>query len=266
MPYFGESLQWATIQVWQVKISTLLHPKMLMNSRCTNSIELYDCTSSIWVNTLLHNFSFWSLCMLQFICAHIVRICTFPCSIPHHIPVADLGGVWWVRSNPLFCLKFTPKTQEMAFLTFQISKFSGGACPQTSPACRAIGAHKFEPPSQNPGSTPAYLSITRRRNQTKFRRGFSNGGAAVDRVGCWFVYLKNTTLAVEVFCKQRILLERKSKIGVGVGILQLGSAWFHWIMYLTGVLSRHVGWSVGRCIDGRIDRVSTDSLNWVSVE
>ena len=54
-------------------------------------------------------------------------------------------GVRWVRSNPLFCLKFTLKAQEMASPTFQIVKFSQGSMPPDPPACHIFCIHEFEP-------------------------------------------------------------------------------------------------------------------------
>ena len=55
----------------------------------------------------------------------------------------------------------------------------------------------------------ANLSITRSKNQTKFRRGFWYGGPIPEKSGCCAVYLKNTRLAVQGFCKQRNLKKIK---------------------------------------------------------
>ena len=52
-------------------------------------------------------------------------------SLLFHMMVPYCGGSRGVRFNPIFGRKFTLKAREMASPTFQILKFSRGACPWT---------------------------------------------------------------------------------------------------------------------------------------
>ena len=76
--------------------------------------------------------------------------------------MADLGGggVRWVRSNPLLCLEFTLKAQEMVSLMLQISKFSGPHAPGSPYFVTPLACTNSNPPSQNPGSTTAIHTHT----------------------------------------------------------------------------------------------------------